>query len=144
MYRRILSDPRIEFPANVASKEFKDLLVKLLRRDPKRRIGFDAIRQHPFFACVDWLELMKKAVPGPIVPKLHDDEDVSAFDTSFTSMTPGITPVADPTASFFQRYLIESKGSTESLDYDEPSEEEDFFTEMIKRQTELRVRKLQT
>ena len=51
------------------SDELKDLLKKLLNRDPKNRIGVtnkDEIKNHPFFSDIEWDELAKKEIEPPI------------------------------------------------------------------------------
>lgn len=45
-----------------------DLLKKLLVRDPAERIGISEIRQHPFFAEIDWDRLEVKDVEAPFIP----------------------------------------------------------------------------
>lgn len=47
---------------------------------------------HPFFRNVKWAGLAAKALPAPIIPSLCSDDEVSAFDASFTTLTPAITP----------------------------------------------------
>ncbi|OCT78487.1 hypothetical protein XELAEV_18029584mg [Xenopus laevis] len=48
------------------SKDLKDLLRKLLERNPDRRLGvYGNIRQHPFFSAIDWEELEWPPVPPP-------------------------------------------------------------------------------
>ncbi|OCT78540.1 hypothetical protein XELAEV_18029628mg [Xenopus laevis] len=48
------------------SKDLKDLLRKLLERNPDRRLGvYGNIRQHPFFSAIDWEELEWPPVPSP-------------------------------------------------------------------------------
>ena len=51
------------------SDELKDLLKKLLNRDPKNRIGVtnkEEIKNHPFFSELDWDKLAKKEIEPPI------------------------------------------------------------------------------
>ena len=51
------------------SPEAYDLINKLLTMDPKKRLGakgIHEIKQHPFFAGVDWTHLME--APAPFVP----------------------------------------------------------------------------
>lgn len=57
----------LEKPLNVPhhiSDEAKDLLEKLLIKDPEYRLGSqtgaDEVKNHPWFASVDWEQLMKK------------------------------------------------------------------------------------
>lgn len=51
----------------------KDILSKLLRKNPNARLGAkpkkaDAIRKHRFFRTVDWVALERRQVEPPIVP----------------------------------------------------------------------------
>ena len=51
------------------SDELKDLLKKLLNRDPKNRIGVtnkDEIKSHPFFSDIEWDKLARKEIDPPI------------------------------------------------------------------------------
>lgn len=73
------------------SDNCKDLIVRLLNRNPLERLGsggndFDEIRAHPFFQSIDWDALMRKDVQPLYVPKVKDhDADTSNFDSQFTS-----------------------------------------------------------
>lgn len=70
MYRKILSDP-LRFPENMGS-EARDLLTKLLDRDPAKRLGVRGaqdIRGHPFFARhIDFKKLWQKKIQPPFKP----------------------------------------------------------------------------
>ena len=51
------------------SEDLKDLMKKLLEKDPDKRFGvFDKneIKQHPFFKGIDWEKLEKKEINPPI------------------------------------------------------------------------------
>lgn len=88
------------------SDNCKDLIVRLLNRNPLERLGsgggdFDEIRAHPFFESIDWDALMRKDVEPLYVPKVKDhDADTSNFDSQFTS-----EPVVD---SYVQDSQIQS------------------------------------
>jgi serine/threonine protein kinase len=60
---------RMEFSLDaVEDKEAKDLLSKLLKKNPKERLGFEdvgALTSHPFFHAVDW-DNLEKIVPQPL------------------------------------------------------------------------------
>lgn len=62
--------------------------VQLLNRNPKHRLGatHDAreLKEHPFFADVDWETLVRKDVVPPFKPKLTSETDTSNFDPEFT------------------------------------------------------------
>jgi serine/threonine protein kinase len=71
------------------SEDIKDLLSKLLEKDPKNRIGTDGgvdeIMAHPWFAGFDFDGLEKKELDAPFIPTLSDNqEDVGNFDNEFT------------------------------------------------------------
>jgi serine/threonine protein kinase len=59
---KILKDRHIEFKEYM-TKEAKDLIKRLLTKDPKRRLGSKRgaaeIKEHSFFDCIDW-ELVEK------------------------------------------------------------------------------------
>ena len=81
------------------SAESYDLLEKLLRYDPERRIGcrepgVEEIKQHPFFRDIDWDLIERKGMVAPFIPSVADGMDVSNFDKQFTQMkTIDETPV---------------------------------------------------
>lgn len=56
MFDRI-SKQEVVFPTYISSMA-KDLLTKLLKKDPKKRLGykdgFHEVRSSPFFANIDW------------------------------------------------------------------------------------------
>lgn len=49
----------------------KDFIMKLLHRDPKKRLGYNKdaseIRQHPFFEGINWVDAMNRQLPVPKV-----------------------------------------------------------------------------
>lgn len=93
MYELIEKFP-VKFPDPVKhkipmSEEVKDLISKMLEKDPKNRIGteggVDEIQQHPWFEGFDFDKLLNRELDAPMIPKLSDDlEDVSNFDDEFT------------------------------------------------------------
>lgn len=82
---------------NFLSENAKDLLRKLLIRDPKQRLGSgerDAaeIKEHPFFADINWVMLASGTMTPPWVPNVAGSVDTSQFDQEFTSMLPVVSP----------------------------------------------------
>lgn len=75
----------------------KDLLTRLLRKDPKKRLGsnmakdYDTIKQHRFFRKVDWAKLKKRELEPPIKPLITDPELAENFSTQFTELA--LSPV---------------------------------------------------
>lgn len=88
MYRKILQDP-LKFPQSLERTDAKDLLIKLLQKDPKLRLN-DAleIKSHPFFKDIDWVKLVNKNYLPPFKPNVEDSHDTSNFDKAFTNEKP--------------------------------------------------------
>ncbi|KAG0169737.1 AGC protein kinase Gad8 [Apophysomyces sp. BC1015] len=89
MYRKILQD-ELRFPDEMSS-DAKDLLRGLLTRDPNERLGNNGpeyIKNHPFFARIDWRRLMQKKMQPPFKPSVEGAYDTSNFDEEFTSEAP--------------------------------------------------------
>ena len=89
--------------STVISPLAKSILIELLSRDPTRRLGnkpgdndVEAIKAHPFFACVDWVAVLAKRVSPPWRPEAVKATDVSHFDKDFTQepVTDSVTPTA--------------------------------------------------
>ncbi|EMS46931.1 Serine/threonine-protein kinase OXI1 [Triticum urartu] len=58
----------------------RDLIARLLEKDPAKRIGARGIKAHPFFHGVDWDRILRVARP-PYIPALpHDDDDAEVLD----------------------------------------------------------------
>eukprot|EP00128_Syssomonas_multiformis_P004724 Colp12_sorted_trinity150504_noHs@10514 len=79
------------------SPDGKDLLRKLLKRNPAARLGSSddggqQVMQHPFFAAIDWEALYNRQVAPPFKPRVMDENDVSNFDSKFTTQMPVDSP----------------------------------------------------
>lgn len=63
MYRKILQEP-LTFPnSDIVPPAARDLLTRLLDRDPQRRLGATGaaeIKSHHFFANIDWRKLLQR------------------------------------------------------------------------------------
>lgn len=98
--KRILKDPP-PFPQRLGSV-VKDLISKLLIKDPKKRLGGggqkDAreIKKHPFFRGIDWERLSRKQLPAPFKPIIKDELDTSNFSDEFTNLPIADSPTAVP------------------------------------------------
>uniref|UniRef100_A0A287D7D6 Ribosomal protein S6 kinase n=1 Tax=Ictidomys tridecemlineatus TaxID=43179 RepID=A0A287D7D6_ICTTR len=107
--RRILkSEP--PYPQEMSALA-KDLIQRLLTKDPKKRLGCgprdaDEIKEHLFFQKINWDDLAAKKVPAPFKPVIRDELDVSNFAEEFTEMDPTYSPAALPQSSerLFQGY----------------------------------------
>jgi serine/threonine protein kinase len=97
MYEKIMR-ATLAFPAYV-SPEAQSLLTGLLQRNPQARLGGgprDALdlKEHPFFAPIDWVKLTRKEVVPPFKPYTKDGvEDISNVPDEFKKEAPKDTPV---------------------------------------------------
>ncbi|RMD40103.1 hypothetical protein DV735_g5022, partial [Chaetothyriales sp. CBS 134920] len=71
------------------SPDAKDLLTRLLRKEPKKRLGVGAndlavIKRHRFFRKIDWHKLENRELEPPIKPLVTDPEAAENFDRVFT------------------------------------------------------------
>mmetsp|Transcript_9435 Transcript_9435/g.18715 ORF Transcript_9435/g.18715 Transcript_9435/m.18715 type:complete len:591 (+) Transcript_9435:332-2104(+) len=75
----------LEFPRHV-SPEARDLVERLLDRNPQTRLGsqrgFQEIEEHPFFQSIDWTTLSSRNLAPPFRPPA--DDVVCNFDPEFT------------------------------------------------------------
>ncbi|CAG8516349.1 1281_t:CDS:2 [Cetraspora pellucida] len=87
MYRKILFG-KLKFPKGFFSEDAKSLIKGLLARNPNNRLGShndaEEIKNHPFFANIDWDALYRKQVSPPFKPNVSSEDDTSCFDPSFT------------------------------------------------------------
>lgn len=122
MYRKILQEP-LTFPSSdIVPPAARDLLTRLLDRDPQRRLGANGaaeIKSHHFFANIDWRKLLqRKYEPSfrpnvvcdpslflPLTDKMMinvvqvDARDTENFDREFTSEAPQDSYVDGPVLS---------------------------------------------
>lgn len=66
------------FPARIDA-DAKDLITKLLEKDPNKRIKGDEVQKHEFFKDLDWGEVEKQTYQTFDVPRLRNPMDVSYF-----------------------------------------------------------------
>mmetsp|Transcript_17428 Transcript_17428/g.2414 ORF Transcript_17428/g.2414 Transcript_17428/m.2414 type:complete len:100 (+) Transcript_17428:453-752(+) len=90
MFNAIRSD-YIKFPNHTkVSDEAKDFILRCAEKDPRKRLGtkhgLDEIKNHPWFAEIDWEKLAKKEVPPPFKPNLKEWEN--NFDEMFIAEEP--------------------------------------------------------
>lgn len=87
------------------TKESKDILEKLLERDPDKRLGVTGnIKTHPFFKTINWAQLEKRQVEPPFKPKVKSPGDFSNFDQDFLNEKPRL--------SYSDKNLIDSMDQT--------------------------------
>ena len=95
MYDLIKTNP-VKFPKRIPlSEEAKDVIRKLLEKNPKNRLGskegIEEIKRHPFFASIDFKAIEEKKLPAPFIPELENDTDVQYFDEEFTNEEVGMS-----------------------------------------------------
>ncbi|EXJ80770.1 AGC/AKT protein kinase [Capronia epimyces CBS 606.96] len=102
MYRKILQEP-LHFPGpEIVPAAAKDLLQKLLDRNPERRLGAGGaaeIKAHHFFAGIDWRKLLQRKYEPSFKPNVVDARDTANFDKEFTSEIPKDSYVEGPALS---------------------------------------------
>lgn len=83
----------------------RDLLFRLLAKNPLERPIESTIKQHPFFAEIHWSDVKNLYYRPPYVPfqSGRQDDDVTAFDPMFTTMTPALTPQDPADSSLAER-----------------------------------------
>ncbi|CAG7926046.1 unnamed protein product [Penicillium olsonii] len=102
MYRKILQEP-LTFPSSdIVPPAARDLLTRLLDRDPVRRLGANGaaeIKSHHFFANIDWRKLLQRKYEPSFRPNVVDARDTENFDREFTSEAPQDSYVDGPVLS---------------------------------------------
>eukprot|EP00051_Salpingoeca_urceolata_P016843 m.226314 g.226314 ORF g.226314 m.226314 type:complete len:831 (-) comp18795_c0_seq6:158-2650(-) len=83
------------------SATLRDVLSKLLVKDPKHRLGSgstgtDNVKAHPFFSDIDWRQVYMRELVPPFQPTVKDDTDVGNFDAYFTDMPAFSSPASPP------------------------------------------------
>ena len=113
------------------SADAKDLLTRLLRKEPRKRLGacmpkdMQIIKNHRFFRKIQWTELERRELEPPIKPLITDPELAENFSPEFTDLA--MSPVVgaplhaanvqdehDPFGGFSfvgSRSLLESEGA---------------------------------
>eukprot|EP01129_Flabellula_baltica_P002945 TRINITY_DN12817_c0_g1_i1.p1 TRINITY_DN12817_c0_g1~~TRINITY_DN12817_c0_g1_i1.p1 ORF type:complete len:452 (+),score=130.24 TRINITY_DN12817_c0_g1_i1:59-1357(+) len=94
MYQKIMEGP-LRFPEGM-SEDVMDLLEGLLERDPDERLTSEEIREHPFFADVDWEKMEAKKITPPWKPNVRDEFDTTHIDPHFTSQVAADSLVTGP------------------------------------------------
>ncbi|KAF7715519.1 Serine/threonine-protein kinase [Penicillium ucsense] len=70
----------------------KDLLTRLLRKDPAKRLGYhmpkdlQTIKKHRFFRKIDWAALERRELNPPIQPVVTDPALAENFSADFTQV----------------------------------------------------------
>lgn len=86
------------------SADAKDLLTRLLRKDPAKRLGsnmpkdLQTLKAHRFFRKLDWKRLAARDLEPPIQPMITDPELAENFAPEFTdlALSPSVMTIKDP------------------------------------------------
>eukprot|EP01099_Mayorella_cantabrigiensis_P002143 TRINITY_DN1941_c0_g2_i2.p2 TRINITY_DN1941_c0_g2~~TRINITY_DN1941_c0_g2_i2.p2 ORF type:complete len:134 (-),score=32.23 TRINITY_DN1941_c0_g2_i2:213-614(-) len=113
MYSKIMK-AKLIIPDSI-SPEAKDLLVKLLERNPDKRLTDpSSIKAHPWFSVIDWDKLLLKEVTPPYIPPVKGKSDTSLVDPSFTSeevtLTITDTDISSTMQQNFQNFTYVGEG----------------------------------
>ena len=107
----------LKFPAYI-SPACKDLLSKLFIKDPEKRLGSggrdgEEIKEHLWFAKINWDALAKKELKPVTRPKRVEGADTANFDMEFT-----IQPAAD---SVKDQQMDLNEGKWDGFSFQEPA-----------------------
>jgi len=99
LYEKILIC-RLKFPSHF-DPVAKDLVKKLLSPDLSKRYGnlkggVNDIKNHKWFAGIDWERLARCETPGTYIPPLKHEGDTSNFDAYPEDYEPYGIPAPDP------------------------------------------------
>lgn len=86
---------QLRFPSKYkVSADAQDLIIKLLNRDPKQRLGskggLNDIKAHAFFQNMSFELVLQKKLPAPFIPVIQNKYDVQNFDEDFTTENPDV------------------------------------------------------
>ena len=86
----------VKFPARISDLA-RALLSGLLIKDPNNRLGggrrdAEDIKEHPFFASIDWQVLYDRKIEPLFKPQVTSETDTQWFDDDFTSEPARLTP----------------------------------------------------
>ncbi|KAJ8662271.1 hypothetical protein O0I10_001964 [Lichtheimia ornata] len=92
-----IQNKKLQVPYYVTS-DAKDLLNRLLRKNPNTRLGYgddgtEQVQAHKWFRRIKWKDMLERKVQPPIVPIITNPELAENFDDKFTNETVKETPI---------------------------------------------------
>jgi serum/glucocorticoid-regulated kinase 2 len=88
-----IANKEVEFPekqsdsGNKNFKNFKSLISKLLKKDPKKRLGHSKsgqggkkVRKHAFFRSIDWVKILDQSYEAPYIPNINMKRMLKYFE----------------------------------------------------------------
>eukprot|EP00128_Syssomonas_multiformis_P008097 Colp12_sorted_trinity150504_noHs@10681 len=107
IYEKILAG-KIMFPAHFdpVAKEF---IKRLLTADRTKRLGnmkagAEDVKKHKWFKPLDWLQVVNKQVPAPIVPEMAHEGDTRNFEKYPEPPEEPTGPCIDPFKNLFKEF----------------------------------------
>ena len=106
------------------SPDAKDLLTRLLRKDPRKRLGatmpkdLGLMKGHRFFRKINWARLAAREVEPPIQPVITDPELAENFASEFTDLP--LSPVSSPTLQTREPFVARPRGPSTAGARDDP------------------------
>ncbi|XP_065199532.1 cAMP-dependent protein kinase catalytic subunit 1-like [Planococcus citri] len=83
VYTKIIAG-KITYPAHM-SRQLRSIISEFLKIDVTKRLGsrptggVEDVKKHPFFVNINWMAMLQKKYPAPIVPPLNGPTDTSNF-----------------------------------------------------------------
>lgn len=74
------------------SADTHSLLKGLIERNVEKRLTVDQIKNHKFFAGIQWDKLENREVKPPLKPTVDDSYDLRNFDDEFINQEPVMSP----------------------------------------------------
>ena len=97
MYRLIVTE-KVLYP-RIVSAEARELISKLLTKNPDRRIGSltdaEEVMEQAFFAAIDWSDLKKKRIIPPFKPEVRNTLSGLRLLTIMLFLLPQLTDELD-------------------------------------------------
>lgn len=83
IYEQIV-EGRLRFPPNMPS-DARDIVTALCKTNPSERLGHisggsQRVKNHPFFAEINWDDLYNRRMKGPIIPRVDHPADSGNFE----------------------------------------------------------------
>ncbi|OCU00913.1 hypothetical protein XELAEV_18006690mg [Xenopus laevis] len=83
-------DKQPEYPKRLEA-EFRDLLQQLLKKNTSERLGVNAkVRNHPFYASINWEEVERRSLVPPLKPIIRSTKGLSDNDVPFPEDNSGV------------------------------------------------------
>ena len=86
----LICSSKVRFNSKIIlTTETKDLITRLLNKNPNERIGkgeYDEIISHPFFISVKPKNIVIQKTSAPLKPEIDNNNPVNNFDSLYTNM----------------------------------------------------------